>query len=53
MDTQKTPEELEAQARADAQRAEARGRRSLKAALIFGVIAATVEMALLLWFANC
>jgi len=33
-----------------------RGRRErspLKAALIFGVIAATLEMGLLLWLANC
>jgi hypothetical protein len=29
------------------------GARGLRAALIFGVVAATIEMAVLLWVANC
>jgi hypothetical protein len=33
--------------------AEARGKRMMKGALVFGVVAATIEMGLLLWFLYC
>ncbi|HEX4684670.1 MAG TPA: hypothetical protein VH277_18270 [Gemmatimonadaceae bacterium] len=29
------------------------GRRALKGALVFGVIAATIEIGVLLWFMHC
>ena len=32
---------------------EARGKRMMKGAFIFGIVAATIEMAVLLWFLYC
>jgi hypothetical protein len=44
-----TPKEFETRERDG----EAGGRRALKRALLFGVVAATIEISLLLWFMYC